>query len=426
MITDWPNATAHIDADYFYANCELARNPKLRGKPVMVLGKLGSCILAKTPEAKRLGIGTAMPLWDAKKICPPERTGSVPVRTGTGGRAGPKGIYLQGDFRYYTIVSRYLMDLLTEWSPIVEVYSVDEAFMDLNGLRGMYRMPYDRIADRIREEVKNRIGITVSVGISVNKTLAKMACELHKPDGTTVIAGKDIDNFLSEIPVEEIPGIGMSRSELLDKYGIHTALQLARTPQSVIQQLFGKTGLLLWRELRGEISFPVQKEPPPPKSIARTSSFDKPLTDVRVVQGMAVFHMERAIEALYRHHLLTGEMVLYLRDKAFRMYGLNHRFEKPTNDFYELVDILSDLAKNIPRNQIWRSTGVILSRLSPASGRQLNLFESPDKLVKSENVNHAKLKLNERFGRTTVRSGTTLFISQKDKSESGRLDFPLF
>lgn len=407
MITNWPNAIAHIDADHFYANCELARNPDLRGKPVMVLGKLDSCILAKTPEAKKLGIGTAMPVWEAKKKC-------------------PKGIFIHGDFRYYTLISRQLMNILSEWSPVIEIYSVDEAFADINGLRGMYRMPYDKIADRMREEVRNRLGITVSVGVSVNKTLAKMACELNKPDGTTLVPGKSIDDFLLDIPVSEIPGIGMSRKELLDKYGIRTALQMARSPQNLIQRLFGKMGVLLWRELRGEISFPIQKYPPPPKSIARTSSFDKPLSDMRVVHGMAVYHLERAIEALYRHKLLAEEIALYLRDRSFRTYGFGHRFETPTNDFYEMISQISELTKQIPGDQIWRSAGVILARLSPACGKQLNLFQDAEKLAKSENLNQAKLDLNERFGRTAVRSGATLFVNHKCSPMSERLDMPLF
>lgn len=407
IITNWSNAVAHIDADYFFANCELARNPALRGKPVMVLGKLNSCILAKTPEAKSLGISTAMPVWEARKLC-------------------PKGIFLHGDFRYYTLVSRSLMSYLSEWSPVVEIYSVDEAFMDLNGLRGMCRKTYPQIADQIREEVKNRIGITVSVGVSVNKTLAKMACEIHKPDGIKIVSGKSINDFLSGITVSDIPGIGRSRFELLSKYGIRTAAQLANTSQTLIQRWFGKTGLLLWRELRGEVSFPLQKDPPPPKSIARTSSFDKPLEDLRVVQGMAIFHLERANEALVRSGLQVGELSLYLRDKNFYTFLMPHRFENPTGDIFEMLKAISGLMLKIPTNRLWRSSGVVLSRLSPTTGRQLNLFEDPKKLDQSEALNKAKFDLNVRFGRTTLRSGATLFINEKCQPSGNRMEGIMF
>ncbi|MDH5596728.1 MAG: DNA polymerase IV, partial [Candidatus Peregrinibacteria bacterium] len=263
-IDNWPRAVAHIDADYFYANCELARRPELRGKPVMVFGRLDTCILAKTPEAKAMGIKTAMPSWEAKKLC-------------------PKGIYIKGDFRYYTLVSRQMMEIFRQWSPVVEVYSVDEAFMDMDGLRGMYRKSYEQIGDGMRREIQMRLGITVSVGISVNKTLAKMACELNKPNGTAVLRGKQVREFLRGVPVTEVPGIGASRGALLEKYQVKSCQELAQLPASLVERLFGKMGILLWRELNNELSFPVTSEPPPPKTIGRTSSFDKCVSDVRQV-----------------------------------------------------------------------------------------------------------------------------------------------
>jgi len=387
-----------IDADYFFANCELARHPEHRGKPLMVLGKLGSCILAKSPEAKKAGIGTAMPSWDAKKIC-------------------PKGIFLEGDFRYYTLMSRRLMAILRQWSPVVDVYSVDEAFMDMNGLRGLYRMPFEVIAKKIQAEIESQLGITVSFGISVNKTLAKMAVEIRKPNGILTVPGKGIDVFLASLPASEIPGIGFSRAALLEKWGIRTALQFAQMPQALIQRLCGGTGLMLWREVRGETSFHLQSEPAPPKSIGRTSSFDKPTSSLDWVHGYAAYHMERALESLCRNNLLAGEFTLYLRDKAFQTYGLSHRFERPTCDFYDLAGALQKLLLQIPPGQIWRSVGAMLTRLVPATGQQLDLFEDPLKSARSEQLNEAKLKLNERFGRTMVRSGATLLIGGKGKTK---------
>jgi DNA polymerase V len=391
---NWPNTIALVDADYFYANCELARHPEWRGKPVMVMSRLNSCILAKSPEAKKAGIGTAMAAWDARKVC-------------------PKGIFLEGDFRYYTLMSRRLMEILRRWSPAVEVYSVDEAFVDLNGLRALYRKPFDQIARDIQSEVCRSLGITVSFGISVNKTLAKMAVEIRKPNGLLAVPGKAIDSFLSSLPVGDIPGIGSNREALLEKWGVRTALDLARRPLDWVERTLGKPGLFLWRELRGEVSFPFQSEPPPPKSIGRTSSFDKPTSSLDAVRGLAIYHLERALESLCRQRLLVGEVALYLRDKAFQTYGFAHRFQNPTDDFYDLVGAFQKLFVQIPRNRVWRSSGAMLTRLSPATGCQLDLFQDPQKLVQSEKLNKAKLSLNERFGRTTVRSGATLFINSK-------------
>lgn len=395
---------AHIDADYFYANCELARNPQLRGKPVMVFGRLDSCILAKTPEAKAMGIKTALPSWEAKKLC-------------------PQGIYLKGDFRYYTLVSRQMMDIFRQWSPVVEVYSVDEAFMDMDGLRGMYRKSYEQIGDAIRQEVQTRLGITVSIGISINKTLAKMACELNKPNVTTVLPGKRVREFLREIPVREIPGIGSGRGALLKKYRVSSCQELAGMPESLVHRLFGKMGILLWRELRNESSFPVNSHPPPPKTIGRTSSFDKCTPDPRHVEGLAYYHLERSLSALHRHRLLVKEMSLHLRDYDFRVYGIPCKLEKPTDDFFALAKALSRLIKRIPFGRSWRSTGVIFNRLQDAGVRQPDLFEGVEKLLKDERLNQARNKLNDYYGQFSVTSSSTLFLNKNNKSKD-RFNLP--
>jgi DNA polymerase V len=404
-IHNWPRAIAHIDADYFYANCELARNPSLRGKPVMVFGRLDTCILAKTPEAKAAGITTAIPSWEAKKLC-------------------PKGIFLKGDFRYYTLVSRQMMEIFNEWSPVVEVYSVDEAFMDMDGLRGMYRKSYEQMGDAMRAEIRAKLGITVSVGISINKTLAKMACELHKPNGTTVLAGKQVREFLRSVPVQEIPGIGASRGALLEKYRVKTCQELSEMPESLVSRLFGKMGIMLWRELRGELSFPVASDPPPPKSIGRTSSFDKCTSDVRKVEGLAFYHLERSLSALHRHKLLVTEMVLHLRDYDYRIYGIPCRLPKPTEDFFTLAEVLSDLLKQIPRSRSWRSVGVLFTQLQSSAIRQPDLFGGVNKIETEERVNRAKDLLNERYGQFAVTSGSTLFISGERSTEEERFCLP--
>lgn len=404
-INNWPRAVAHIDADYFYANCELARRPELRGKPVMVFGRLDTCILAKTPEAKAMGISTAIPSWEAKKLC-------------------PQGIYLKGDFRYYTLISRQMMDIFRQWSPMVEVYSVDEAFMDMDGLRGMYRKSYEQIGDAIRREIQTKLGITVSIGISVNKTLAKMACELNKPDGTAVLPGKRAREFLRHIPVREIPGIGGSRGALLEKYKVHTCQELAEMPESLVSRLFGKMGILLWRELKNESSFPICSEPPPPKNIGRTSSFDKCTSDLRQVEGLAFYHLERSLSALHRHKLLVTEMVLHLRDYDFRIYGLPCKLAKPSDDFFELAGVLSGLLKQVQKEKYWRSVGVIFTKLQSGAVRQPDLFEGAQKIVTDEKLNLAKDNLNDRYGQFAVTSGSTLFLTPEKRSKKERFNLP--
>ena len=196
LLSDWPNAVAHVDADCFFAACELARSPKLRGRPVCVMSSQDACIVAKTYDAKAVGIRTGMPVWEAKKLL-------------------PRAVYLPADFAYYGQVSDKLFAILSRFTPEVEVYSIDEAFLGLNGIRSLWRKSFAEIADTIRTAIKSEAGITASIGISVTKTLAKIASDIHKPDGTMLVPGREIQSFLAGVEIKDIPGIGGNRRALL-------------------------------------------------------------------------------------------------------------------------------------------------------------------------------------------------------------------
>lgn len=393
---------ALIDADGFFAACELSRNPHLRGKPLMVLGSIGSFVLAKTQEAKEMGVKTVMPYWEAKKLC-------------------PNGIFLAGDFRFYTLVSRKLMSILKEWSPLVQVSSIDEAYMDLSGLAKMHGINHKEIGDAIRIDVEKKLGITVTVGISVNKVLAKMACENKKPNGTALISRDQIPKFLATKEIKKIPGIGYRKIKTLEKYGFKNALELSKLGISTVKNLFGRNGLMLWRELHGEYMFRVESERKPPKKIGRTSSFHKSTQDLKEVEGLAFYHMERAIEALHRNTLATGEFFLYLRDQEFKTMYLSHKTEKPTNDFFQLYQGLKKLISKIPPGKYWRSAGILLTDLRSSKIKQLSLFEDLGELKKEEDLNDAKDELNKRFGQFTVTTASSLFFERKRRGKEEKL-----
>lgn len=180
MMSDWPNAIAHIDADCFFASCELTRRPELIGTPVCILSSQDACIVAKTYDAKAIGIKTGMPVWEAKKLM-------------------PHATYIPADFRYYGLLSEKMFSILRRFSPDIEAYSIDEAFLDMNGLRSLWRKGFREIAHDIRRSVHEEVGITVSVGVSVTRTLAKMASEYNKPNGVTIVAGRVVDQFLERV-----------------------------------------------------------------------------------------------------------------------------------------------------------------------------------------------------------------------------------
>lgn len=380
----------HCDADAFYVGCELARRPELRDKPVVVAGKLGSCILAKSYDLKRAGVKTAMPTWEVKK-------------------KHPEITILEADFQYYSEVSAQMFSVLGKWTPDIEVYSIDEAFMDMKGFRKLYKMSYPKIAYAIKEEVKNHLGLTVSIGVSVNKTLAKMAAEVNKPDGVTSVSWRDIPSWLQKFKIEDVPGIGRNTTPMLNKLGVHTCADFTNLTFDTVKRILHKPGLQLWKELQGEKVFRVEKTFAPNKMITRTSSFT-PLTDH---QGFLWSHtlrqLERAIEAMNDSHQMTREVTLYIRDKEFKRYHNTFRLPNSTRSFQVLVEVLKKLwKKHFPKGVLIRSTGIILTHLSQNTGSQLNLFEDPGLIIRKDQLEESKQGIKDRYGNLSIRSASSL------------------
>lgn len=234
MKDDWPNAIAHVDCDAFYASCERVRYPHLKGRPVCVLSSHNAIVVAKSYDAKALGITTGMPVWEGRRIA-------------------PQAVFLAADFRYYGLMSDKVFTILRRYSPDIEIYSIDEAFLGMNGLRALWKKSFQQLADDIRLTIRNETGLTVSVGISQTRTLAKMASEEHKPDGITVLPGGCIASFLQHQPVSAVPGIGRQRLAVLHRMGIYSAWQLACVDARLISRALGRHGLILKQELNGTV-----------------------------------------------------------------------------------------------------------------------------------------------------------------------------
>ena len=193
---------AHIDADCFYVSCERVRDFALRHVPSGVLGNQGACVIAKSYEAKALGVKTGMPIWEAVECC-------------------PDGVFLKRDFRWYEVLSRQLLDLLHTVSPSVEYYSIDEMFFDARELSNVFSQPLNEAAVALQQRVLDEIGIPVSMGISWTKTLAKLVSDTAKPFGCRVLLDEvEIQQFLRTQPVQEISGIGERSRIKLEALGI--------------------------------------------------------------------------------------------------------------------------------------------------------------------------------------------------------------
>ena len=272
---------ALVDCNNFFVSCEQLMNPDLLGKPVCVLSNNDGCIIARSNEAKKLGITMGMPLFMAKK-----QFRHTPV------------IYLSGRHHLYRDISKRIMKKLSSFTPSVEIYSIDEAFLDLSGLKKLYRMSYKEIILKIKNEIREEIGIPVSIGLAPTKTLAKLACEKAKKlpytNGIYRIRFRNIEEEMQNTPIEEIWGVGKNTSALFHKYGIYKASEIVKQNDFWLDKIWGKRGIELKQELEGISVYPVIDKPALPKSIQRTSSFPQFSTDKNYIKAQLHIHLHDA------------------------------------------------------------------------------------------------------------------------------------
>jgi DNA polymerase-4/DNA polymerase V len=404
--SNWPNAVAHVDADCFFASCERLRHPELKDTPLCVLSSQDACVVAKTYDARAAGITTGMPVWEARKIL-------------------PHAAYLSADFGYYGKLSDKLFAVLSRYSPELEACSIDEGFINLNGLRGLWRKGYQEIADAIRDAVRSEIGISVSVGVSVTKTLAKIASDFHKPDGTTVVSGRQIGEFLQHVKVKDIPGIGANRQALLHKFGIVSADQYIATDEALIRRLLGKSGTDLWQELRGTSIFRLELAPRLPKSIARTASLGEVTDDRDTLAAHLTHHTTRLASELITKRYVTSRLTVFLTLKSFDKLVWEARFQPPTASYFRLsAAVRESLGKLYRPEQFYRGCGVVAAEIASASSLTPDLFGATDGDERQGKLLETVVSINRKFGKETVQMLAALPL--KGKKPQARFQLPLF
>ncbi len=395
MIHNWPHAIAHVDCDAFYASCEAVRHPELKGRPICVLSSQHAIVVAKSYAAKALGITTGMPVWEARK-------------------RAPQSVFLAADFRYYGQISEQMFAILRSFSPDIEVYSIDEGFLDMNGIRTLWRKSFGQLADAIRLSISRQIGITVSVGIATTRTLAKMASEANKPDGTMIVPGQQIERFLNDIAVADIPGIGRNRAALLNKFNIHTALAFARLDDGRMHRLLGRHGMQLKHELSGRSVLPLELKPGLPKSVARTASMG-PVTDDRdIIMAHLSGHVMRLIAELVAKHLLAGRIYLFLTLASFERCGLSLPLEVPSNSLKRVMDtVKSGLCRLFRAGQSYRACGVVASDISSAATATNDLFGRMVADSRQAELMLTVNAINRKYGNRTLSLAATRRVKQQ-------------
>ncbi len=395
-----------MDADAFFASCEQAIHPELRGKPV-ITGKERGIVAAASYEAKARGVKRGMGYFDVKKVC-------------------PEAIIVPSDYETYSLFSVRMFEILRRFSPDLEEYSIDEAFVDLTGLRRSFHCSYGELASQIQETVEKELGITVSIGVSLSKVLAKIGSKHDKPHGLTIIPGKEIHLYLDKLPVEKLWGIGPNTSAFLNKLGIRTALELAGKDEEFIQRHLSKPFQEIWCELNGMSVYPVVTESKSSyQSISKTKTFTPPSTDESFVFAQLSKNLENACIKARRHNLAAKRLILFLRKKDFRDIGIELKLNRPTAYPSELFEAAREGFRQIYQQGIpYRLTGVVLSGLMPESRVQFTLFDDTTKIEKMAKVYDSIDKLSSRFGKHTVQHASSLPTKLQVQHEGKRQDIP--
>ena len=397
-------AIALIDCNNFYASCETVFNPKLKGKAVVILSNNDGCCVSRSDAAKRLGIKMGAPWFQIKDQFNP---GEV--------------IALSSNYALYADGSNRVMNILRQFSPDQEIYSVDEAFISLSGFGNKELTHYGK---DIKATILQWTGLPVCVGIASTKTLAKLAnhCAKKRPEYSGVcnfnsMPGNIINPILATIPVSEVWGIGSKLSAKLNQFGIHTVLDLKQAHSRTLRDKFSVVVAKIIAELNGIACIDLEQVAPPKQNIASTRSFGIPVTSIESLMESVTLYTSRAAEKARAQHTHANSISVFIQTSPFAQlpyYGgsLTIALPSPTKDTRLLVKTALWIVKRLYKpGYVYQKAGVLLNDLVPDEGRQADLFFDASE---ANHAQSAKLMavldaINQRYGRQTLKLGSEGF-----------------
>ncbi|OGP53955.1 MAG: hypothetical protein A2162_00680 [Deltaproteobacteria bacterium RBG_13_52_11b] len=375
----------HIDMDAFFISVEQRDDPSLRGKAAAVCGSLSrSVVTSATYEARPYGIRAGMPVQEAKRRCPPL-------------------ILVEGNHEKYTKAAARIFSLLKEVTPLVEVASIDEAYLDITHSQLLYRSP-ENIAQSIKDRIREREALTCSIGVAPNKLLAKLGSRLKKPDGLVVIEKGEVERLLEELPVSKLFGIGPKLERELQAIGISTCGQLGRCPVAVLNKRFGVIGKRLHEMGLGLDDSPVVpfEEEEDAKSISHSVTLEEDTSDPPVLRKVLSQLSEKVSKRMRRESFYCRRVTLTVRYSDFYTFTKQKTLSQPINSGNELFRHALEIFVSIRHPKPIRLLGVGASLLKK-EWHQLSLFDRPEK---KDNLLKAMDRVNERFGDWTLTWGS--------------------
>jgi len=375
----------HLDLDAFFASVEQVRNPRLKGKPVVVGGdpERRGVVSSASYEARPFGIHAAMPLSQARRLC-------------------PQAIFLPVDIARYQEASDRFMKILSQFSPVIEPLGLDEAYLDVSQYWQPHRSPA-RMARAIKERITGELGLTVSVGIATCKVVAKIASDLRKPDGLVEVAPGKEGEFLAPLPTSRLPGVGQKTEQALKEIGITTIGELASSPRERIMKTFGAMGIVLHNYANGIDPREVE-EPGEAKSISRQVTFARDTLDQRFLESSLQELCRQVCLNLRSSGKQAGAVTIRLRYADFstvtRQTSLMEASDAAGVIFATALPLLNKTLKE--KGKLVRLIGV---RVSSLTGRekQLSLFDSRGQ--KRGHLEDAIATIRRKYGKKAIREG---------------------
>ena len=381
---------ALADCNNFFASCERVFRPDLQGKPVIVLSSNDGCAIARSNEAKALGIKMGDPFFKIKHLV--EKHGVA---------------VFSGNMALYGDMSQRVRWVLEEYAPAVEVYSIDEAFLDL---RGINNIDFDRYAKEISARCWKMTCIPVSVGIAPTKTLAKIASKLCKQypklrGGCYMHRPQDIEKVLRKFPIEDVWGLGRRSSAMLQARYIKTAYDFTQLQEATVQKMMGITGVRTWKELQGIPCIEFEDGFEAKQSICVSRSFSSEIYDLKELQEQIANFASTMANKLRKQHSVTGEMAVFAYTNRFKeelpqaYASALVSFNTPTAEQRTIITSAVQAAKELYRNGYgYKKAGVIATHIIDQSDMMHSLFEDTKAIEKEHKITSALDAINSAFG----------------------------
>jgi len=404
----------HIDGDAFFVGVEVAKNPKLKGLPV-VTGQERGIVSALSYEAKALGITRGMSIYKVNK-------------------SYPKVIVLPGDYKSYVKYSKMMFDIVRRYADDVEEYSIDECFADLTGLNIPVKdsfkelMTYRQIAEKIKREVNDELDLSVSVGVAQTKVLAKIASNWQKPNGMTIIDENKISEFTNKIPVGKIWGVGPRNAEKLIELGVKTAHEFSEKDLTWVQKKLSVPYATIWQELNGISVLDIDSAKKTKYgSIQKTRSFHPETDNVPFLLSQLSKNIEEACTKARHYKLFPKEVAIFLKTQDFKFHHAVAVIPSPTNAPEPIIAICKkEFEKIYEEGIMYRTTGVTLHKLVPVESIQTDLFGTARDSDKFEIIHNQIDVLEKKFNKKMIHLASThSALKHKKGTDSDDLDSDL-